>query len=161
MRIRTALKAGITLAIGCAALLAGTVPASALSGEGFIPNSAADGQFVAHGSAVVYNVDQNAEHWVNGELGVFAPVSGKTTHLTISGSGVGGEVRTCILYVMPLPNGLPQQTFYHTGPVSGLFTVGFDISLTFQSHLSVSCNLGKATATRMSVLYDVYITQSP
>lgn len=160
MRTRI-IRAGMSISVACAALFAGAPPASALSGSGFIANSSADAQFVGHAGAEVYNTDTNNEHWVHGDLGVFGPVSGKKTRVTISGASLG-ESRSCTVYAMPIPfPGYVLKTEILVNPTTGPFTATTVISLPSWSQVTISCNLGRATTSQNSRLSDAYVTQSP
>ena len=153
-------RAGMGISIACAILLAGAPNASALSGAGFMANSASDGQFISHDLGGVYNTDTNSEHWVNANLGIFAPVSGLKTYVTVVGYGLG-EFRTCDVYVNSLNGSAGSNGGYGGPPQTGRFTTTFTVRLTSYSQVMISCNLGKATSSQNAYLYDAYVTQAP
>lgn len=158
MRTRIKTRAGIGAIVSCAALLAGAPSASALSGAGLIAANA-DRPFIGHGSSV-YNTDTNNEHWVYGYLGVFYPASGSTT-LNFSGYGLG-ESRTCTVYAMSITSpGWTWVTHVINGAANGAFTTSGGFGIPSAAHVTVRCNLGRATSSQYTYLYSVWVTQTP
>ena len=66
------------------------------------------------------------------------------------------------MYAMSLVSpGWVFTTVADINPTTGPFTTTTVIQLPSWSQVTVSCNLGKATSSLNSYLYDAYVTQSP